>query len=180
MEISSNVNAKVSLQLLLVVLGIYLVSAFRLTSTDNDGTEIQSSLHPFSSHIEDGEDFKCEYPEYRFGSTSKWQNFLEEHENQEGFMHLTGTGNLNYGSIEVDVLLIPGKQIIGRYRHENGTTLDFNGYLDQQNNLFVHLGHGNELSDWTLHQDKYDNNSVSYSGEWGRKHLASDLTLSIK
>ena len=84
---------------------------------------------------------------------------------------LTVDGQLDGDSFSALVLLDEDGKLYGRYRHRNGTQLDFNGYLDSDGDLVLQLGHGSEESHAMLRSRGKRNGHWNYSGSWGRRDL---------
>lgn len=58
-----------------------------------------------------------------------------------------------------------------------------NGYIDSDNVLHIRLGHGSEISYWTLRSNDSkatDTGSFAYKGEWGRKDKKTEMVFTIE
>lgn len=121
--------------------------------------------------------------EYSFGTDKQWNFVKKQLEGEYGLYE--GTGHINNNSVNVEFILLPNGEIMGRYHHENGTQLDLNGTVNASNgNLLVRLGHekNKTLSVWRLKPTytNADEEIYEYEGTWGKKELPSKLTLKRK
>lgn len=93
--------------------------------------------------------------------------------------YLTATGSIDGKNVTMHCWLTEDGEIHGRYRHENGTALDANGYLKSDGSLYIQLGHGSEKSDWNLSPVNSElSDAYRYEGYWGRKQKPSYLVFS--
>ena len=92
--------------------------------------------------------------------------------------YLTANGTIDGKDVTMRCWLTEDGEIHGRYRHENGTTLDANGYLKSDGSLYIQLGHASEKSDWNLSPaDSGLSGTYRYEGYWGRKNKPSYLVF---
>ena len=124
-----------------------------------------------------------DYPEYSFKSMSKWNASKKELLANSENVRVTGNGYISKNDVSVDCILTEKGELIGRYANENGITLDVNGYIDSDNVLHIRLGHGSEISYWTLRPNDSkakDTDSFAYKGEWGRKDKKTEMVFTIE
>lgn len=171
-----NVVSKVALQLTVLVLVVfgagYCINAYK--GAPSEAAVISEYKLPIGGTPANT------FPEKRFGSDRKFEKYLSGPEFKADDRLIDGQGKINKSNVEIHCVLKSNGQLIGRYRHENGTTLDVNGYIDSDTDeLRIRLGHGRELSKWTLSplKEKSSDNGFEYSGTWGKRNLESTMTL---
>ena len=125
------------------------------------------------------------YPDYSIKTDRDWIEAAYPVINSYDGVRLTGAGYIGESDVSVDVILLENGQVAGRYRHENGTKLDFNGYVESSTgNLYVRLGHDYDSTEsyWTLRPVSTSDGDgfYVYEGEWGKSHKPSKLTLSYR
>lgn len=123
-----------------------------------------------------------DYPEYSFKSMSKWNARKKDLLADPANIPVTGKGYISKNDVSVDCILTENGELIGRYANENGITLDVNGYMDSDKVLHIRLGHGSEISYWTLRPNESkatDTDSFAYKGEWGRKGKKTEMVFTI-
>lgn len=92
--------------------------------------------------------------------------------------YLTANGAIDGKDVTMRCWLTEDGEIHGRYRHENGTTLDANGYLQPDGSLYIQLGHASEKSDWNLSPaDSGLSGTYRYEGYCGCKNKPSYLVF---
>lgn len=160
----------------IIVLLVFLLGLFLRQREDKE--EI-ADAQP-TQLIADGPVFADSYPAHKFESDEKWESYITSLQDTSTVVLYRGEGKINDNDVAVKFALSPNGEMVGRYRHSNGTTLDLNGYIDSETgDLLVHLGHKKYQSDWKLTPDA-ENSTVSeyvYQGKWGSKQLPSTLTI---
>lgn len=116
------------------------------------------------------------YPEHRFCSDKAWKKYLST----SSYPRYNGVGNIGDYDVSFNIELHPDGTITGRYYNTNGTKLDVNGYIESSSgDLHIHLGHGSELSNWTLSPISHASSTSKYvyEGTWGRKNRPSHIII---
>lgn len=91
---------------------------------------------------------------------------------------LTATGAISNHNVSLKCWLTEDGEIHGRYRHDNGTTLDVNGYIAADGSLYIQLGHDSEKSEWRLYPVSDEaSGTYRYEGTWGKRNLESYLVF---
>lgn len=85
-------------------------------------------------------------------------------------------GAIDGSSVRMRCWLTEDGEIHGRYTHENGTTLDANGFIQPDGDLYIQLGHGSSKSEWRL-SPVVSESGLRYEGTWGRHNKPSYLTF---
>lgn len=85
-------------------------------------------------------------------------------------------GAIDDSNVTMRCWLTEDGEIHGRYRHENGTTLDANGFIQPDGDLYIQLGHGSSKSEWRL-SPVVSESGLRYEGTWGRHNKPSYLTF---
>ena len=85
-------------------------------------------------------------------------------------------GAIDGSSVRMRCWLTEDGEIHGRYTHENGTTLDANGFIQPDGDLYIQLGHGSSKSEWRL-SSVVSESGMRYEGTWGRHNKPSYLTF---
>ena len=184
LELSSNraivkVTSQLGLLVLIVFAWAYWMNNYHLPtdSTEEGKTATETTKLPI------GTETANTYPTMKFKSDSKWDKYLQSPEQTISGRQIEGHGNISGNDVSVNCLLSENGQLIGRYRHVNGTTLDVNGYIDSQTDiLHIRLGHGNEQSELVLSPDDQDptDSKYDYSGTWGKRHKPASFSFSFK
>ena len=105
-------------------------------------------------------------------------NNFDEVADQTGSTHtyFHATGAIDDSNVTMRCWLTEDGEIHGRYRHENGTTLDANGFIQPDGDLYIQLGHGSSKSEWRL-SPVGSESGIRYEGTWGRRHKPSYITF---
>ena len=105
-------------------------------------------------------------------------NNFDEVADQTGSTHtyFHATGAIDDSNVTMRCWLTEDGEIHGRYRHENGTTLDANGFIQPDGDLYIQLGHGSSKSEWRL-SPVVSESGLRYEGTWGRHNKPSYLTF---
>ena len=105
-------------------------------------------------------------------------NNFDEVADQTGSTHtyFHATGAIDDSNVTMRCWLTEDGEIHGRYRHENGTTLDANGFIQPDGDLYIQLGHAGSKSEWRL-SPVGSESGIRYEGTWGRRHKPSYLTF---
>lgn len=83
---------------------------------------------------------------------------------------LKARGAIEGKDVEMRCWLTEEDEIHGVYRHENGTTLDANGYIKSNGDLYIQLGHASEKSEWRLSPVSDEmSETYRYEGTWGKR-----------
>ena len=85
-------------------------------------------------------------------------------------------GAIDGSNVRMRCWLTEDGEIHGRYTHENGTTLDANGFIQPDGDLYIQLGHGSSKSEWRL-SPAVSESGLRYEGTWGRHNKPSYLTF---
>ena len=85
-------------------------------------------------------------------------------------------GAIDGSSVRMRCWLTEDGEIHGRYTHENGTTLDANGFIQPDGDLYIQLGHAGSKSEWRLSPVPSES-GLRYEGTWGRHNKPSYLTF---
>ena len=85
-------------------------------------------------------------------------------------------GAIDGSSVRMRCWLTEDGEIHGRYTHENGTTLDANGFIQPDGDLYIQLGHAGSKSEWRL-SPVVSESGLRYEGTWGRHNKPSYLTF---
>ena len=85
-------------------------------------------------------------------------------------------GAIDGSSVRMRCWLTEDGEIHGRYTHENGTTLDANGFIQPDGDLYIQLGHAGSKSEWRLSPVPSES-GIRYEGTWGRHNKPSYLTF---
>ena len=169
---------KVALQLFLLVAVVFGWSCWLNNHNDAETTSLDGSTRlPIGIYAAN-----C-YPEMTFKSDKKWKKYTQSTDQTISGRLIEGYGNISNDKVSVDCILSENGQLIGRYRNENGITLDVNGYIDSKTDtLYIRLGHDGEQSNLILApDDNIPTDSIyNYSGTWGKKHKASAMAFSFK
>lgn len=118
----------------------------------------------------------------KFGSDVNFDKFASNL-NPSDMTQFTAEGVLGESEFRMYGIVTPDGNLLGRYRHENGTTLDVNGKVDAlDGSITIDLGHGSEHSKMNLRPlDSLDSSDkLEYKGEWGKKKKNVDLRFKIK
>ena len=105
-------------------------------------------------------------------------NNFDEVADQTGSTHtyFHATGAIDDSNVTMRCWLTEDGEIHGRYRHENGTTLDANGFIQPDGDLYIQLGHAGSKSEWRL-SPVGSESGIRYEGTWGRRHKPSYITF---
>lgn len=105
-------------------------------------------------------------------------NNFDEVADQTGSTHtyFHATGAIDDSNVTMRCWLTEDGEIHGRYRHENGTTLDANGFIQPDGDLYIQLGHGSSKSEWRL-SPVGSESGLRYEGTWGRHNKPSYITF---
>ena len=105
-------------------------------------------------------------------------NNFDEVADRTGSTHtyFHATGAIDDSNVTMRCWLTEDGEIHGRYRHENGTTLDANGFIQPDGDLYIQLGHGSSKSEWRL-SPVGSESGIRYEGTWGRRHKPSYITF---
>lgn len=105
-------------------------------------------------------------------------NNFDEVANRTGSTHtyFRAFGAIDGSSVRMRCWLTEDGEIHGRYTHENGTTLDANGFIQPDGDLYIQLGHGSSKSEWRL-SPVVSESGLRYEGTWGRHNKPSYLTF---
>ena len=105
-------------------------------------------------------------------------NNFDEVANETGSTHtyFHATGAIDDSNVTMRCWLTEDGEIHGRYRHENGTTLDANGFIQPDGDLYIQLGHGSSKSEWRL-SPVGSESGIRYEGTWGRHNKPSYITF---
>lgn len=105
-------------------------------------------------------------------------NNFDEVADRTGSTHtyFHATGAIDDSNVTMRCWLTEDGEIHGRYRHENGTTLDANGFIQPDGDLYIQLGHGSSKSEWRL-SPVVSESGLRYEGTWGRHNKPSYLTF---
>lgn len=179
----AEVVGKALLQLLLLT-GIIFAFGFVLNKTgnidyvgNNNSNNMEVGL-PIGNISE-----STTFPQERFLSDKKWEKYVSSSSQSISGRLIEGTGSLGDTEIEMHCILSHEGQLIGRYRNQNGTTLDVNGYIDPTDrNLHIQLGHDTEKSLMILSPDadKSSDSEYCYIGHWGKNKKPTKLTFIFK
>lgn len=86
-----------------------------------------------------------------------------------------GEGYLGLSAVRIVGYVTPDGYLYGRYYGSNGIQLDVNGFIDENCELRIQLGHGSEASYMRLIEDA-DFDEV-YHGVWGKNQKHLDLVF---
>ena len=105
-------------------------------------------------------------------------NNFDEVADRTGSTHtyFHATGAIDDSNVTMRCWLTEDGEIHGRYRHENGTTLDANGFIQPDGDLYIQLGHAGSKSEWRLSPVPSES-GIRYEGTWGRRHKPSYITF---
>ena len=105
-------------------------------------------------------------------------NNFDEVANRTGSTHtyFRAFGAIDGSNVRMRCWLTEDGEIHGRYTHENGTTLDANGFIQPDGDLYIQLGHGSSKSEWRL-SPVVSESGLRYEGSWGRHNKPSYLTF---
>ena len=105
-------------------------------------------------------------------------NNFDEVADRTGSTHtyFHATGAIDDSNVTMRCWLTEDGEIHGRYRHENGTTLDANGFIQPDGDLYIQLGHAGSKSEWRL-SPVGSESGIRYEGTWGRRHKPSYITF---
>ena len=105
-------------------------------------------------------------------------NNFDEVADETGSTHtyFHATGAIDDSNVTMRCWLTEDGEIHGRYRHENGTTLDANGFIQPDGDLYIQLGHAGSKSEWRLSPVPSES-GIRYEGTWGRRHKPSYITF---
>lgn len=100
---------------------------------------------------------------------------------QTGSTHisLNGSGMISRSEIFLKCFLTEDGELHGRYHnYTNNISLDVNGYILPDGNLYIQLGHDSEKSEWFLHpvSDELPN-TYRYEGVWGKQNKWSYIVF---
>ena len=116
------------------------------------------------------------YPEIKFGSDKAWHKYLKT----SSYPRYDAEGNIGDHTVGFNIELRPNGTFVGRYYNTNGIKLDVNGYVEKSSgDLHIRLGHGSELSNWTLSPITRESTASKYvyEGVWGRKNKSSRIII---
>lgn len=119
------------------------------------------------------------YTNKKLGSNKAWQKYLSSDEAATLPLYNT-EGTISKYDVTMQFIVTPDGSIIGRYHNANGTNLDVNGYIESPSgNLYIHLGHGSELSScqFSLVESESSATAYVYQGTWGKKKKPAKLTI---
>ena len=119
-----------------------------------------------------------DYPDMKFGSDEAWDDYLSS-SRAKNLKLYKGVGHIAGQDVSMVFGLRPDGTMIGRYRHSNGTQLDVNGYVSSYGDLYIHLGHASERSNWHLEptESKSTTDRYVYDGTWGRRNKPSRMAI---
>ena len=119
-----------------------------------------------------------DYPDMKFGSDEAWDDYLSS-SRAKNLKLYKGVGHIAGQDVSMVFGLRPDGTMIGRYRHSNGTQLDVNGYVSSYGDLYIHLGHASERSNWHLEptESKSTTDRYVYYGTWGRRNKPSRMAI---
>ncbi|MCH5346646.1 MAG: hypothetical protein J1E63_06015 [Muribaculaceae bacterium] len=181
MDYNKNFLARTYWQLILVFAVVFLLGMYR-NSKAMDG-QAENSL-PEKLVPEIVSEDSSFIPDLVFGSDEKWEEATKDTDDKTLF--LIGEGNIGSDSVTAKCRynVVEGT-MSGRYRHENGTTLDLNGMvLSGGNELIINLGHKSNktFSTMTLHPVESETAKGRYvfKGQWGKSHKPIKITFTVK
>ena len=176
------------LQLLLLVVIVFGIGCYKRDGLNFDGINLKSFTFWDSSDKDKTSTTVAPtrlmavytsanaYPEVKFLSDGAWKNYVST----STYPRYDGKGNIGTDNVGFNIELRPNGTMVGRYYNANGTLLDFNGYINSSTgDLHIHLGHGKELSDWTLTpvSSESSRSRYVYEGTWGRRNKPSRIII---
>lgn len=94
---------------------------------------------------------------------------------------LKGEGEISHHDVTIRCILTENGELHGRYYNPNGITLDLNGYLRVNGDLYIQLGHDSEKSEWILTFVGNDGRGgCRYEGTWGKVHKPTSMTIRLE
>ncbi len=141
--------------------------------TDSTGAPSLTDIAPARPNY-----FTFQLVPLRMGSDKKMVQLFNETGSTN--VPIEGKGMIGNDNISMEGWITEDGTIHGRYHNENGTNLDFNGYIRQDDGLYIQLGHDNTKSEWILFPVVSENSygKIRYEGKWGKSQKDSYVTFS--
>lgn len=94
---------------------------------------------------------------------------------------ISGEGILSNHTFRIIGYISQTGNIYGRYYNSNSIQLDVNGFIKENGDIKIQLGHADETSFMNLYPQKSKSNGVDfpYFGEWGKNNKTVEITIKI-